>query len=67
MTYNYALDLLYNRSPCLFIVLGNIELNEIRKKKYLVTAYAAQRPREGFSHPHQEHMKDTYMVGITML
>jgi len=27
----------------------------------LVTAYAALRPRDGFSHPHQEHMKDTYM------
>ena len=26
----------------------------------LVTAYAALRPRDGFSHPHQEHMKDTY-------
>ena len=25
----------------------------------LVTAYAALRPRDGFSHPHQEHMKDT--------
>jgi len=25
-----------------------------------VTAYAALRPRDGFSHPHQEHMKDTY-------
>jgi len=27
----------------------------------LVTAYAALRPRNGFSHPHQEHMKDTYI------
>jgi len=27
----------------------------------LVTAYAALRPRDGFSHPHQEHMKDTYI------
>jgi len=29
----------------------------------LVTAYmyAALRPRDGFSHPHQEHMKYTYM------
>jgi len=26
----------------------------------LVTAYAALRPQDGFSHPHQEHMKDTY-------
>jgi len=26
----------------------------------LVTAYVAIRPRDGFSHPHQEHMKDTY-------
>jgi len=26
----------------------------------LVTAYAALRPRDGFSHPHKEHMKDTY-------
>ena len=26
----------------------------------LVTAYAALRPRDGFSHPHQEHMKYTY-------
>jgi len=30
----------------------------------LVAAYAALRPRDGFSHPHQEHMKDTFiMVG----
>jgi len=28
----------------------------------LVTAYAALRPRDGFSHPHQEHMKDTYII-----
>ena len=27
----------------------------------LVTAYAALRPRDGFSHPHQEYMKDTYI------
>ena len=27
---------------------------------FLVTAYAALRPRDGFSHSHQEHMKDTY-------
>jgi len=27
----------------------------------LVTAYAALRPRDGFSHPHQEHIKDTYI------
>jgi len=26
----------------------------------LVTTYSALRPRDGFSHPHQEHMKDTY-------
>ena len=26
----------------------------------LVTAYAALRLRDGFSYPHQEHMKDTY-------
>jgi len=25
----------------------------------LVNAYAALRPRDGFSYPHQEHMKDT--------
>jgi len=30
----------------------------------LVTAYAALRPRDGFSHPHQEHMKDTYNLTI---
>jgi len=28
----------------------------------LVTTYAALRPRDGFSHPHQEHMKDTYIL-----
>jgi len=28
----------------------------------LVTAYPALRPRDGFSHPHQEHMKDTYIL-----
>ena len=28
----------------------------------LVSAYAALRPRNGFSHPHQEHMKDTYII-----
>ena len=28
----------------------------------LVTAYAAQRPRDEFSHPHQKHMKDTYKI-----
>ena len=27
----------------------------------LVTAYAALRPRDGIPHPHQEHMKDTYI------
>jgi len=26
----------------------------------LVTAYAALLPRDGFSHPHQVHMKYTY-------
>jgi len=26
-----------------------------------VTAYAALRPRDVSSHPHQEHMKDTYI------
>ena len=30
----------------------------------LVTAYAALRPRDGFSHPHQEHMKDTYNINL---
>jgi len=25
------------------------------------TAYAALRPWDGFSHPYQEHMKDTYI------
>jgi len=30
----------------------------------LVTAYAALRPRDGFSHPHQEHMKDTYNLHV---
>ena len=24
--------------------------------------YAALRPRDGFSHPHQEHLKDTYIL-----
>jgi len=28
----------------------------------LVTACAALRPRDGFSHPHQEHMKYTYIT-----
>jgi len=28
--------------------------------KILVTAYAALRPRDGFSHPHQKHMLDTF-------
>ena len=51
----------------MFIVLGNIKLNEIKYARksiyhvFLVTAYAAQCPRDGFSHPHQEHMKDTYI------
>jgi len=27
----------------------------------LVTVYAALRPGDGFSHPHQEHTKDTYI------
>jgi len=71
--YRYPLVLLLrNRPRCLFIVLDIIKLNEIkyaRKSIYhvflvwmasLVTAYAALRPRNGFSHPHQEHMKDTY-------
>ena len=31
----------------------------------LVTAYAALRPRDGFSHPHQERMKDTYILVTT--
>jgi len=26
------------------------------------TSDAALRPRDGFSHPHQEHMKDTYIL-----
>jgi len=25
-----------------------------------VTRQASSRPRDGFPHPHQEHMKDTY-------
>jgi len=49
-----------NMSCCLIIVLGNIKLNEI-KYASLVTAFASLRPRDGFSHPHQEHMKDTYI------
>ena len=28
----------------------------------LPALYAALRPRDGFSHPHQEHMKDTYSL-----
>jgi len=28
----------------------------------LVTTYAALRPRDGFPHPHQEQMKDTYIL-----
>ena len=31
----------------------------------LVTAYAALRPRDGFSHPHQKHMKDTYILAFS--
>jgi len=27
-----------------------------------VTAYAARSPRDGFFHPHQEHMTDTYSL-----
>ena len=73
MNYRYALVVLYRkRSRCLFIVLCTIKLNEIkyaRKSIYhvflvwmwsLVTAYAALRPRDGFSNPHQEYMKYTY-------
>jgi len=33
----------------------------------LVTAYAALRPRDGFSHPHQEHMKYTYILKLESL
>ena len=29
---------------------------------FFVTAYAALRPRDGFSHPLQEHMKYTYIL-----
>jgi len=32
----------------------------------LVTAYAALRPRDGFSHPHQKHMKGTYSLVSTI-
>jgi len=32
----------------------------------LVTAYAALRPQDGFSQPHQEHMKDTYTLGTNV-
>ena len=28
--------------------------------QFRVTAYAALRPRDGFFHPHQEHMIDTF-------
>jgi len=49
-----------NRYFCLIIVLGTIKLNEI-KYASLVTAFASLRPRNGLSHPHQEHMKDTYI------
>jgi len=35
------------------------------KSRILVSAYAALRPRDGFSHPHQEHMKDTYFLEST--
>jgi len=31
-----------------------------RSAARLVTAHAALRPRDVFSHLHQEHMKDTY-------
>ena len=37
------------------------------KVSSLVTSYAALRPRDGFSHPHQEHMKDTYIFMPAML
>jgi len=30
----------------------------------LVTAYATLPPWDGFSHPHQEHMKDTYTLTL---
>ena len=30
----------------------------------LITAFAALRPRDGFSHPHQEHMKDTLIIAM---
>jgi len=33
----------------------------------LVTAYAALRPRDGYSHPHQEQMKYTYTLNIKAL
>jgi len=37
---------------------------EIHPSASLVTACAALRPRDGFSHPHQEHMKDTNIVNL---
>jgi len=63
-----------------FIVLGTIQSNEVNMQEQvsgfvqqsgdsasLVTAYAAQRLRDGFSHPHQEHMKDTYKTDLSLL
>ena len=34
----------------------------VLKSASFVTAYAALRPRDGFFHPHQEHMKYTYIL-----
>jgi len=33
----------------------------MQEKVSLVTAFAALRQRDGFSHPHQEHVRDTYI------
>jgi len=35
---------------------------KIHPSASLVTAYAALRLRDGFSHPHQEHIKATYSL-----
>jgi len=44
----------------LFIVLGNIKLNEIKYERKNI--YHVRVPGvDGKIHPHQEHMKDTYI------
>ena len=69
--FSHQLPVLVRRVACDDVTISRARLLYIIAfillSASLVTAYAALRPRDGFSHPHQEHMKDTYKVLFALI